>query len=115
MKLTSKSDLSSTTKCDQNLVLINLVTPKARAKHEPFVQQTVHNELILRSLSGGKKFLRRRRQVVSRRKSPSARTHLFRRKIQTTEKLNFQAVVFTKGIKWSRKTQNIFNALRPML
>ncbi len=36
------SDLSSTTKYDQiiYLVLINLVTPKAQAKHEAFIQQT---------------------------------------------------------------------------
>jgi len=32
---TSKSDLSNTTKCDQNNILtfVNLVTPKARARH----------------------------------------------------------------------------------
>jgi hypothetical protein len=44
VRWTSKSDLSSTTKCDQNYIsrTYKLVTPKAWAKHEPLIQWTGH-------------------------------------------------------------------------
>ncbi len=44
VRWTSKSDLSSKQSVTKviYLVLTNLVTPKARAKHEPFVQRTGH-------------------------------------------------------------------------